>query len=57
MQGGLRPQSKIPDSRFKKRIGAPVDNLWVEDQCSYGFYASLRKKLAKRTRIYELAMQ
>jgi hypothetical protein len=47
-QRGLRPQSKIPDSRFKKRIGAPVDNLWVENQCSCGFYASLRKKLAQK---------
>jgi hypothetical protein len=56
-QRRLRPQSKIADSRFKKRIGAPVDNLWVENQCSCGFYASLRKKLAKETRIYELAMQ
>jgi hypothetical protein len=51
-QRGLRPQSKISDSRFKKRIGAPigapVDNLWVENQCSCGLYASLRKSLLKK---------
>ena len=34
-----------------------VDYLWVESQCSCGVYVLVRKKLAKKTRIHELAMR